>query len=305
MDVVPAYDSLEDAVSALCGGGAAAWSESRVYGGGISAARKLTAAGGRTLFMKSNRPDRLSFFEAEARGLFALARSGAIPVPAPLALGTDRKRGLSFLLMDFVEEGRRKKDYWEDFGRSLAALHLSDVSFLYPEGEKGPLFGFPEDNYIGSTPQKGGWDRDWRVFFRDFRLEPQIRMASPCMSRSVRKRFLVLLDRLEDWIPGDVRPSLLHGDLWYGNAIVTPEGGPMILDPAAYVGHAEADLAMTSLFGGFPGTFYAAYREVLPPAPGSGDRRDLYNLYHLLNHLNLFGEGYYDEVLGVLGRFVR
>ena len=140
-------------------------------------------------------------------------------------------------------------------------------------------------------------------FFRDCRLIPQMEMAGRYFDSSHRADFRRLLDRLPDLLPEPKAPSLLHGDLWSGNFITGTDGRAWLIDPAVYVGHAEADLAMTELFGGFSDRFYAAYREVSPLDPGYRERRDLYNLYHLLNHLNLFGAGYLSSVMEIVRRY--
>jgi protein-ribulosamine 3-kinase len=161
-------------------------------------------------------------------------------------------------------------------GRMLAALHR----------QTGPRFGWHRDNYIGLSPQLNGWCDDWSEFWRERRLGPQ----------AARAGVRINMDRIELHQP---QPSLLHGDLWSGNAGFTPEG-PVVYDPAVYYGDREADLAMTELFGGFPRAFYDAYNEVLPLAEGYERRKHVYNLYHLLNHLNLFGAGYLGQVKSTL-----
>jgi fructosamine-3-kinase len=168
-------------------------------------------------------------------------------------------------------------------------------------------YGLDHDNYIGATPQPNGWMPSWRDFFRERRLRFQAELArrNGLLPAERASRVERLLDRLDRWIDDAlVRPSLLHGDLWGGNFIVGPGGGPALIDPAAYYGDREADLAFTRLFGGFPDNFYRAYAAAWPLPAGWQDRRDLYNLYHLLNHLNLFGESYGAQVDAVLRRYV-
>ena len=143
-------------------------------------------------------------------------------------------------------------------------------------------------------------EHSWIIFFRNHRLIPQFKKAEVWFDSSDRKRISRLLDNLEDDLQEPDFPSLLHGDLWSGNYITGKDGEAWLIDPAVYVGHAEADLAMTELFGGFPQRFYGAYNEVNPIDPGFRDRRDLYNLYHLLNHLNLFGGSYLEPVKQIL-----
>lgn len=160
----------------------------------------------------------------------------------------------------------------------LATLHRST----------GPRYGWQKDNWIGLAPQPNAWSDDWAQFFVEYRLAPQARRAGIALPDVKRL--------LEDHHPA---PSLLHGDLWSGNVGFTPEG-PVLFDPAVYYGDREADLAMTELFGGFAPAFYAAYREALPLPEGYELRKHVYNVYHLLNHLNLFGSGYLPQVQGVL-----
>ena len=172
-------------------------------------------------------------------------------------------------------------------------MHLADVD----------RFGWVRDNYIGSTPQVNTPHESWITFFRDCRLAPQFKQAQHWFDADMRRRVIHLLDHLDDVLVEPPRPSLLHGDLWSGNFITGSDGQAWLIDPAAYVGHAEADLAMTELFGGFHPRFYAAYQEINPLQAGYDERRDLYNLYHLLYHLNLFGSGYLPPVECIIRRY--
>ena len=214
-------------------------------------------------FVKQATADALA---AEADGLRAL-RAAGVRAPEPLADG-------HFEFLDL----RRSGD-WTALGRMLAKLHRTT----------GPRFGWHRDNYIGALPQENGWCDDWAEFWRERRLRPQFKRAG------MKPEFFEEL--LKDHRPS---PSLLHGDLWNGNAGFTPDG-PVMFDPAVYYGDREADLAMTELFGGFPREFYRAYNEAFPLDAGYETRKHLYNLYHLLNHLNLFGSGYRAQVDATLG----
>ena len=263
-----------------------------VYGGDINDAYKLALTDGRQVFMKANRSAGLSFFQAEADGLEAIRATGAISVPKVLAVGRDQQYG-AFLLLEWVETVPNDPDFWESFGRSLARMHQAPTS----------RFGWGKDNYIGASPQINTQRDNWIEFYRDCRLAPQFKRAQRYFDPSMHKRITRLLDHLEDHLVEPPHPSLLHGDLWSGNFIPGNDGQAWLIDPAVYVGHAEADLAMTELFGGFAPAFYSAYREISPLQPGYEHRRDLYNLYHLLNHLNLFGGGYLSSVLKVLNRY--
>lgn len=264
-----------------------------VSGGDINDAWCLVLEDGTRAFMKANRSAPAGFFRAEAEGLDALRDTGAIRVPRVLAVGEDKGEG-ACLLLEWVECAPRQGDFWERFGRGLAEMHRAPAP---------ARFGWARDNHIGASPQVNAWRDRWVDFFRDCRLEPQFRRAQSYFDAAARRRFDRLLDHLGDHLVEPGRPSLLHGDLWSGNFITGPDGQAWLIDPAAYVGHAEADLAMTELFGGFHRRFYGAYREVNPLQPGYARRRGLYNLYHLLNHLNLFGGGYLAPVLRILDAF--
>lgn len=287
----------EELVAAVFGEARRIVGRERVYGGDINRSFRLMLSDGTRVFMKSNAPENLSFFEAEAKGLEALRQTKTIGVPKVLGMGRDKD--MSFLLLEYLGEGLRDDRYWEVFGRELAALHMADCRYL----AEGGRFGFPSDNYIGATPQKNTPTDSWVEFFRECRLLPQIRMADRFFDHATRQLCIGLLDRLDSYLTEPKRPSLLHGDLWSGNAAPGPDGKAWIFDPAAYVGHYEAELAMTELFGGYPESFYRAYHEVDPIDSGYRDRRELYDLYHLLNHLNLFGTSYLGSVRQILSRY--
>lgn len=286
------YDSLGQALIDLCG--TDDFSVHPVYGGDINRSFRVTA-NGRSLFMKSNRSESPAFFTAEIGGLRAIRRTETIRVPETLASGTDARYG-AFLLLEWCG-GSPNRNFFENFGHRLAAMHRADTSGIV----KG--FGFPEDNYIGAGKQENTPEDSWVVFFREHRLKPQIQRAESWFDSADRKRINRLLDHLEAYLPEPDFPSLLHGDLWNGNYLTGNDGEAWLIDPAVSVGHAEADLAMTELFGGFPQRFYGAYGEENPIDSAYGERRDLYNLYHLLNHLNLFGGGYYGPVMEILRRY--
>lgn len=203
--------------------------------------------------------------------------------PRPLAHGV--RRGRAFIEMERLQLGARAD--WPAMARMLAALHRHGAG----------RFGWASDNWIGLAPQRNGWCEDWTEFFFERRLAPQIERARGSgFSIDLPSR-----SALEGHAP---QPSLLHGDLWNGNAGFTAEG-PVIFDPAVYYGDREADLAMTELFGGFPAEFYAAYAAEWPLPQGYRSRKRLYNLYHLLNHLNLFGAGYLGQVQATLRLLAR
>ena len=272
----------------------------RIAGGDINEAYGLTLTDGTQIFMKSNRKENLSFFQTEVSGLNALAQTGAIGTPEILCTGTDEEgSGKSFLMLGFIEPGQRIPDYWAVFARELAAMHQAGTADFVLGGK----FGFAADNYIGSGTQRNTVHTGWIDFYRDSRLVPQFERASRYFGVAEEKRIDRLLAHLGDRLVEPEHPSLLHGDLWSGNVMTGPDGKAWLIDPAAYVGHAEADLAMTELFGGFPSVFYDVYREAAPLQPGYDERRDLYHLYHLLNHLNLFGRGYFSSVKNIIDRY--
>jgi len=225
-------------------------------------------------FVKTGSAARADAFAAEADGLQALRLAG-LRVPEVVSQGVDGER--AFLVLEYLE--LQSKGDFAALGRMLAAAHR----------HTGPRFGWNRDNYIGATPQQNGWCDDWSEFWRDRRLRPQLELARKNGFDLEEKNLLELLAGHQP------PPCLLHGDLWRGNAGFTP-GGPVVFDPAVYYGDREADLAMTELFGGFPRAFYSAYHDAFPLPREYETRKHLYNLYHLLNHLNLFGGGYLGQV---------
>lgn len=287
------FTSLSGALDSLFGEGTKIEGSSRIFGGDINEACGLTLSDGRRIFMKSNTKENASLFDAEAKGLCAIAHTKTIGTPYILGVGTDEDRGgYSFLLLEFIQGGSRRADYWEEFARQLADMHRASTDGLAVNGK----YGFDSDNYIGRRRQLNTVHESWVSFFRDCRLEPQFRDAERYFEKEDWKRIGRLLDHLDEVLVEPEYPSLLHGDLWGGNVIAGNDGRAWLIDPAVYVGHAEADLAMTELFGGFPQAFYDAYKEAASLQPGYERRCDVYNLYHLLNHLNMFGRMYLSEV---------
>lgn len=268
-----------------------------VAGGDINDAHLVLLNDGRRIFLKENLERNIRFFETEQTGLAAIRDTGTIGVPEVMKTGI--ASGRAYLMMEYLEAAPEKKDFWERFGRDLAAMHRADSSKWTPGGK----YGFTGDNFIGAGKQVNCVYEDWIPFFRDCRLEVQYRWAQEYFDASARSAMQRLLDHLEEYLIEPEQPSLLHGDLWGGNFVTGPDGYAWLIDPAVYVGHAEADLAMTELFGGFAPAFYDAYREAGSILPGYADRREIYNLYHLLNHLNLFGGGYYGAVMHILRRY--
>ncbi len=284
--------ALADAVAAACGLRLDAASLRPVGGGSINTAARLESDAG-PVFLKTNRPDGYEMFAAEAEGLAELAAAEAVRVPRVLGLGVDA--GRAWLLLEYLELGPADAACRRRLGTELAALHHHTAE----------RHGWHRDNTIGSTPQPNGPDDDWVRFLADKRIGFQLELAG----RNGHGRALgadgeALLARVGDFFTDYTPvPSLLHGDLWGGN-FAAVEGEPVIYDPAVYYGDRETDIAMTELFGGFGPEFRAAYAEAWPLDDGYALRRDLYQLYHVLNHLNLFGGGYLSQARALLGRLL-
>ena len=267
-------------------------SQARIGGGDINASYRLNGGDGRCYFLKLNDARYAPMFVAEAAGLDAIVRTGAIRVPQVIAQGNTDSH--SFLVLEFLELGGRGDAC--SLGEQLAAMHRctpSPQSSPARERERR-CFGFGQDNFIGSSPQFNDWTEDWLTFWRERRLGHQLKLAA---RKGYGGELQALGERLIDALPAFFKgyaplPSLLHGDLWGGNHGFLRDGTPVIFDPAVYYGDRECDIAMTELFGGYPRDFYAAYRAAWPLDAGYASRRDLYNLYHILNHANLFGGGY-------------
>lgn len=261
----------------------------QVGGGSIHHAFRLEGESG-PAFLKLNAPDQLAGFEAEAVGLELLTATNTVMTPGVLGYGL--AAGRAYLLMEWLELGGSKEGTDAELGRCLAAMHR----------HTGKAFGFDRDNFIGSTPQPNPWGERWIDFFREHRLDYQLGLA-------VKNGYGFLLadgERLSDslenlFIGYEPLPSLLHGDLWAGNRGCLKSGEPVIFDPAVYYGDRETDLAMTRLFGGFGEEFYRAYDASWPLSAGWEARRELYQLYHVLNHANLFGGGYGRDAQARIG----
>ena len=266
-----------------------------VGGGCIHQASRLQLADGRRLFAKSGGADALELFEVEAEALAALhdhADEALLLVPRPLAL-TCLSSGAVLLLpwMDL-----RGSDQ-QTLGRGLALLHR------HSSGVSPGRFGWDRDGFIGAGPQPGGWRESWGACFVDLRLRPQLALLGDCgcPPDQLNRLLRALEAKLDDH--GAV-PALVHGDLWGGNAGVLSDGRGTIFDPAAWWADREVDLAMTSLFGGFSQQFVEAYRSVLPARSGEAERVAIYNLYHLLNHANLFGGSYVSQARNSLKKLI-
>ncbi len=261
-------------------------------GGCINAAYRLPGRDGRAYFVKLNEARLGAMFAAEAEGLAELAASATLRVPTPIGHG--EVAGQAFLVLELLDLSGHGG--LEALGRGLAALHRTTR----------PHFGWHRDNTIGATPQPNGEETDWATFWGEHRLGFQLDLAARHGHRGALQQRGEALRAALPALLSDHRPqpSLLHGDLWSGNYAISAGGEPVIFDPAVYYGDREADLAMTELFGGFGPRFYAAYQEAWPLDPGYPIRKELYNLYHILNHLNLFGGGYGSQALRMMERLL-
>ena len=296
-DKVLVCSSLKEALISVYGKDVSVKKKQAVHGGDANDAYKLFLSNGEALFLKANSISNKDFFRAEAEGVAAIRTTGTIRVPNIHAIGTDD--GYSFLLMEFIERSVTVHDFWEKLGTGLAAMHKADVSSFVTDGK----YGFNSDNYIGAGRQKNTPKSSWIDFFSECRLRPQFELASRYFDGSLIRKTNWLLDNLDRFLYEPEKPSLLHGDLWAGNFMSDEMGQPMLIDPAVYVGCSEADIAMTELFGGFDRKFYDSYFKAMEAIPGYKDRRDLYNLYHLTNHLNLFGSTYLSGVVRTIEKY--
>ncbi len=258
-----------------------------IGGGCINETQALKLSNGERVFLKSNSSAPKNFFTAEADGLRLLERSKNGPsVPRPLGISTESNP--QFLLLEYIESSSPKVGFASRFGQALAEMHR----------ETQEQYGLDYDNFIGKTVQKNDLESDGLVFFREHRIRFQQELARKTrgLPTYIDKRLDLFCEKLETLINlKDEKPALLHGDLWSGNHFPSHDQVPYIFDPAVYFGLREADLAMTEMFGRLPEEFYSAYHEVFPTEPGYTERKDIYNLYHLLNHYNLFGGSYLEQ----------
>ncbi len=254
-------------------------------GGCIADSQVIKTESGKNFFIKKY--SSANIHKAEANGLKELAKPDVIKIPKVIFYDKE------ILVLEFIKEGRKKSNFLEKFGRQVAKLHkfTSDK------------FGFYEDNYCGSTPQKNmPMNDDWTEFYFNNRLLYQYKLAEKnnYVGNELKKSFLRLENKIDKIIQTEENPSLLHGDLWGGNYIVDENGNACLIDPAVYYGNREADLAMTKIFGGFDSLFYKAYQEEFPLPVGWQYRENIYKLYHIFNHLNLFGMTYYNQVMELI-----
>ncbi|MBO9699190.1 MAG: fructosamine kinase family protein [Sporocytophaga sp.] len=258
-----------------------------VGGGSINNTYKVTTSN-KTYFVKINKSIPEDFFEKEAEGLSLLSKTNKIRTPEVIFIGKN------LLILEFIERGRECKEYWSSLGHRLAEIHKVTAS----------SFGLDNNNYIGSLEQLNGWFSNWPEFFVERRLLPLAHRALEV--GRLERRGIELIEQLSKKIKDLLvheKPSLLHGDLWSGNVMAGFSGEPVLVDPAVYYGNREIEIAFTTLFGGFDSSFYESYQDTFPLEKYFDKRKDLYNLYPLLVHANLFGGGYSNSVMTILRRF--
>lgn len=285
---------VETAIADTFGSARRIAARSRLGGGCINSATRVRLDDGTELLIKQNDRRFEGLFRGEARGLLSLQSDDGPRVPVPYACGIDGST--QFIVMEYIPHGSKEPGFYAEFGSRLAALHKSKCS---------PTYGYESDNHIGSTVQRNTPVDSWIEFFQVHRLGFQIDLAE---SRGLAPADLVrgvhaLMEKLPEYLLEPDVASLLHGDLWGGNHMADSDGMPVVFDPAVYYGNREADLAMTELFGRLDADFYDAYHKEFPLEPGYAERKDLYNLYHLLNHLNIFGGGYLASARRIVSRY--
>jgi fructosamine-3-kinase len=259
-----------------------------VTGGDVNEAFRLELEGDAPMFVKTHPRPPQGFYEAEADGLALLRSTGAVRVPQVLAVGDGRA---PFLALEWIEAGPRTPAFDDALGRALARMH----------GAARASFGHSRDNFIGPLPQPNAAMPTWPEFYRERRLAPVIAAAAARLDLEVRRSLDRLLPRVDELAATDEPPCVVHGDLWSGNVMADTAGAPCLVDPAAYAGNREVDLAMLMLFGAPSERFFSAYDEVAPREPGFAARVPLYQLYFLLVHVALFGAGYLSSVKRSLG----
>jgi fructosamine-3-kinase len=264
-------------------------------GGCISNAYKIKTNAGEIYFLKYNSSVSSDMFIKEAHGLQELNRADVIKIPKVICYNEE------YILLEQIISGNKQKNFSEDFGRKFALLHKFTSEF----------YGFYEDNYIGSNPQinisEENEKHNWTKFYFNQRILYQLQLTEETgnSTSELRKAIAVLENKIDKIVlDNGEKPSLLHGDLWGGNYLINEQGFACLIDPAVYYGNREADLAMTKLFGGFDSRFYEAYNEVFPLPDGYEYRENIYKLYHVLNHLNLFGGGYYSQAMSLISYYI-
>jgi len=267
-------------------------------GGSIGKSYHIKFKDGSSCFLKtsSNSSTNIDLFQKEANGLLKIQKTGIIRVPEVLFVDKD------IILLEYINLGEPKDDFFINFGEKLAKLHSNSSA----------RFGYSEDNYIGSTLQLNIANKNesinWSDFYYHKRLLFQYKLAekNKLIKEELKNGFLLLENRIEEILEGsEEKPCLIHGDLWQGNFLCDLDSNPALIDPAVYYGHREAEIAMTRLFGGFPEEFYLAYNKTKPLAQGYDYRENIYFLYHILNHLNLFGSRYYTQAVRLVWSYLH
>lgn len=283
---------LEHALARAVGTSVRIRMRSGLGGGDISVVERIDTTAGS--FVVKSGAGVAGLFQAEADGLRAVRASGtSLRIPDVIMC---HEAEPAFLVLEDLGQGSPVADFADRVGRGLAELH----------GTSAPTFGFATDNFCGATPQPNPRRSSWIEFYRSARLGHQLELGTRAghYSTDDRRRVAALLARLDTWIDEpDEGPALVHGDLWSGNLHTAADGLPALIDPAAYFAHREAELGMMTLFGGFSSRVYAAYQEARPLEPGWRDRNPLYQLYHLMNHVTLFGGGYHGQVMAIVRRY--
>ncbi len=262
-----------------------------VGGGCINNTLRVDTESGQ-YFVKWNESESQDMFDKESKGLEIMRNTGIVSVPTVHQTGT--AEGRHYLIMDFIQSSAPAANFWEALGHGLAHMHQ----------HTSENYGLDHDNYIGRLPQKNTFQSNWIDFFIENRLEVQLGLGiyNNYITKDFAKKFRLLYAQLPGLLT-DEPPALLHGDLWSGNFMVGPDGNPYLIDPAVYYGHREIEIAFTKLFGGFDQAFYHAYEEMLPLQPGFPERSEIYNLYPLLVHVNLFGTSYLNGVERVIKKY--
>ena len=263
-------------------------SQQTLSGGDINRVYKLNTDKGPFVIKLNSASQYPGMFQAEARGLDLLSKADSLRIPEVIL--SDEFGDLSYLLLEFLDSGQPQHGFWEAFGHGLARIHQETLHH----------FGLDHGNYIGSLRQTNGQEASAVEFYLNQRLLPQVQLARD--RGYALHAFESLAVRLPELIPEEL-PALIHGDLWSGNFIVGPDGSPILIDPAVAYAPREMDLGMMYLFGGFSPTLFEAYHEAFPLQPGWRDRLELWQLYYLLVHLNLFGGGYLDGVRRIIQRY--
>lgn len=265
-----------------------------VAGGDTSQSYCVKSFGGQKYFVKVNRcPESFEMFKSEVLGLAILGFSKVIRVPK-VVWRTEKASDVACLILEYIPRGRTSAIFWERLGQGLANLH----------GNTSSTFGFSHNNFIGTIRQNNKRHESWSAFYANERLTPQMKMAidNGRMQGSDSKRLERLCARLDTICPNEV-PALIHGDFWSGNVLCSEEGEPVLVDPSAYFGHREMDLAMAQLFGRFDDSFFQSYNHQWPLEPGFNTRSPVYQLYYVLIHVNLFGLAYTEQARTILRQY--